>query len=164
MPAARTARSYRRAYDEIRQEVGRAVAAIRGGEAYAQAPDEHRDRVVDAVFGPGRVCHYAQVDVGSAAQLIEAAGRRSLTSLDQAGVALPGYCAQVEVELRQLAAPPPDPDEKVFEWRTSYDLTGRRFATEREVDEAFEQEATNLQRSAEELKARIREGFTVVVK
>ena len=155
---------YRRAYDETRQEVERAVVAIRGGEAYARAPGEQRDRVVDAVFGPGRVCHYPQVDVGSAAQLIEAAGRRSLTSLDQARVALPGYCAQVEAELRQLAAPPPDPDEKVFEWRTSYDLTGRRFATEREVDEAFAQETTKLQRSAEELKARIRAGFTVVVK
>ncbi len=155
---------YRRAYDETRQEVERAVVAIRGGEAYARAPGEQRDRVVDAVFGPGRVCHYPQVDVGSAAQLIEAAGRRSLTSLDQARVALPGYCARVEAELRQLAAPPPDPDEKVFEWRTSYDLTGRRFATEREVDEAFAQETTKLQRSAEELKARIRAGFTVVVK
>ena len=155
---------YRRAYDETRQEVERAVAAIRGGEAYARAPGDQRDRVVDAVFGPGRVCHYPQVDVGSAAQLIEAAGRRSLTSLDQARVALPGYCAQVEAELRKLAAPPPDPDEKVFEWRTSYNLTGRRFETEREVDEAFAQATKKLQRSAEELKARIREGFTVVVK
>ena len=155
---------YRRAYDTIREEVEGAVAAIRGGEAYAQAPDERRDRVVNAVFGPGRVCHYAQVGVGSAAQLIEAAGRRSSTSLDQARVALPGYCAQVEAELRQLSAPPPDPDEKLFEWRTSYNLTGCRFATEREVDEAFAQATKKLQRSAEELKARIREGFTVVVK
>ena len=164
----RASRAYReiygQAHDRIRQEVEEAVAAIRGGEAYAQAPGEHRDRVVDTVFGPGRVCHYAQVNVGFAAQLIEAAGRRSLTSLDQARVALPGYCAQVEAELRQLAAPPPDPDEKVFEWRTNTDLTGRRFATEREVDEAFAQEATKLQRSAEALQARIRAGFTVVVK
>ena len=155
---------YRRAYDTIREEVEKAVATIRSGEAYARAPDEHRDRVVDAVFGPGRACHYSQMDVGSAAQLIEAAGRRSLTSLDQARVALPGYCARVEAELRQLTAPPPDPDEKVFEWRTSYDLTGCRFATEPEVDEAFAQATKKLQRSAEELKARIREGFTVVVK
>ena len=163
--ACRTYREiYRRAYDTIREEVEGAVAAIRGGEAYARAPDEHRDPVVNAVFGPGRVCHYAQVDVGSAAQLIEAAGRRSLTSLDQARVALPGYCAQVEAELRGLAAPQPDPDERVFEWRTSYDLTGHRFATEPEVDAAFAQATKKLQRSAEELKARIREGFTVVVK
>ncbi len=155
---------YGQAHDRIRQEVDKAVAAIRGGEAYARAPGEQRDRVVDAVFGSGGACHYPQVDVGSAAQLIEAAGRRSLTSLDQARVALPGYCARVEAELRQLAAPPPDPGEKVFEWRTSYNLTGRRFATEREVDEAFAQETTKLQRSAEALKARIRAGFTVVVK
>ena len=118
----------------------------------------------DAVFGPGRVCHYPQVDVGSAAQLIEAAGRRSLTALDQARVALPAYRVQVEEELRRLAAPQPDPGGKVFEWRAGTALTGRRFATEVEVDEAFAQEAAKLQRSAEDLKARIREGFTVVVK
>ena len=155
---------YRRAYDTIREEVEGAVAALRGGDAYAQAPAEQRDAVVDAVFGPGRVCHYPQVEVGSAVQLIEAAGRRSLTSLAQARVALPGYCAQVEAELRELAAPPPEPDEKVFEWRTSHDLRGRRFATEQEIEDAFAQEAAKLQRSAEELKARIREGFTVVVR
>ena len=155
---------YRQAHDRIRQEVDEAVAAIRDGEAYAQAPGEERDRVVDAVFGPGRVCHYPLVDVGSAAQLIEAAGRRSLTALDQARVALPGYRAQVEAELRQLATPPPEPDEKVFEWRPPEDLTGRRFATEQEVDEAFAREVKRLQRSADDLKARIREGFTVVVK
>ena len=155
---------YRQAQDRIRQEVDEAVAAIRDGDAYAQAPGEERDRVVDAVFGPGRVCHYPLVDVGSAAQLIEAAGRRSLTALDQARVALPGYRAQVEAELRQLATPPPEPDEKVFEWRPPEDLTGRRFATEQEVDEAFAREVKRLQRSADDLKARIREGFTVVVK
>ena len=155
---------YRRAHDRIRQEVEEAVAAIRGGDAYARAPGEQRDRVVDAVFGPGRVCHYPEVNVGSAAQLIEAAGRRSLTALDQARVALPGYRAQIEQELRQLAAPPPDPDKRIFEWRAGTALTGRRFATEVEVDEAFAQEAANLQRSAEDLKSRIREGFTVVVK
>ena len=45
-----------------------------------------------------------------------------------------------------------------------HDLTGSRFATEREVDEAFAQATKKLQRSAEDLKARIREGHTVVVK
>ena len=155
---------YRQAHDRIRQEVQEAVAAIRSGEAYAQAPDKQRDRVVDDMFGPGRACHYSEVDVGATTQLIAAAERRSLTSLAQARVALPGYRARVEAELRELAAPPSDPDEKVFEWRTSYDLTGRRFVTEREVDEAFAQETTKLQRSAEELKARIRAGFTVVVR
>lgn len=155
---------YRQAHDRIRQEVDEAVAAIRDGDAYAQAPAEQRDRVVDAVFGPGRVCHYPQLDVGSATQLIEAAGRRSLTALDQARVALPGYRTQVEAELWKLATPPPDPDERVFEWRPSQGLTGRRFATEQEIDEAFAQETTKLQRAAEGLKVRIRDGFTVVVK
>ena len=161
-------RSYRdiygQAHDRIRQEVEEAVAAIRDADAYAGAPGEQRDRVVDAVFGQGGVCHYPQVDIGSATQLIEAAGRRSLTSLNQARVALPGYCAQVQAELRQLAAPPSDPGEKVFEWRPPNNLTGRRFATEQEVDEEFARETTRLKRSADELKARIREGFTVVVK
>ena len=155
---------YRQAHDRIQREVDEAVAAIRGGDAYARAPGGQRDGVVDAVFGPGRVCHYPQVDVGSAAQLIEAAGRRSLTALDQARVALPGYCAQVEAELRRLATPPPEPDERVFEWCPPDDLTGRRFATEQEVDQAFAREAKRLQQSAEDLKARIREGYTVVVK
>ena len=155
---------YQRAYDTIREEVDGAVAAIFAGDAYAQAPAEQRDSVVDAVFGSGRVCHYPQVDVGSAAQLIDAAGRRSLTALAQARVALPGYRAQVEAELRELAAPPPEPDEKIFEWRTSHGLAGRRFATEQEVDDAFARETARLRRSVEELKARIREGFTVVVK
>ena len=155
---------YRQAYDRIRQEVDEAVAAIREGEAYAQAPAEQRDRVVGQVFGPGRVCHYPPVEVGSTAQLLEAAGRRSLTALDQARVALPGYRARIEAELRRLATPPPDPDERVFEWRASTGLAGCRFATEQEVDEAFAREAKKLRRSAEDLKARIREGFTVAVK
>ena len=155
---------YREAHDKIRQEVQEAVAAIRGGKTYAQAPEEERDRVVEEVFGSGRVCHYPEVDVDTTTQLIEAAARRSLTALEQARVALPGYRAQVEAKLRELAAPPPEPDEKVFEWRASHDLTGRRFVTEQQVDEAFAQATTKLQRSAEELKSRIREGYTVVVK
>lgn len=155
---------YQQAHDKIRRDVEEAVASIYSGEAYTQAPNDQRDQVVDAIFAPGNVCHYPRVSIASAAQLIEAAGRRSLTSLDQARVALPGYCSQVEADLRKLAAPPPKPDERVFEWRASNELAGRRFVTEQEIDEAFEQAAKNLHGSAEELKARIREGFTVVVK
>ena len=155
---------YQQTHDEIRRDVEEAVAAIRGGEAYTRAPNDQRDPVVDAVFGPGRVCHYPQTRIASATQLIEAAGRRSLTSLDQARVALPGYRAQVEADLRKLAAPPPKPDEKVFEWRSIDQFAGRRFVTEKEVEDAFEQAKKNLQESAEVLKARIREGCTVVVK
>ena len=155
---------YQQAHDKIRRDVEEAVASIRSGEAHTQAPKDQRDQVVDAVFASGRVCHYPQVNIASVAQLIAAAGRRSLTSLDQARIALPGYCSQVEADLRKLAAPPPKPDEKVFEWRASNELAGRRFVTEQEVDDAFEQAAKNLQGAADELKARIREGFTVVVK
>ena len=112
--------------------------------------------MVDSVFGPGQVCHYAPLALSSIAGLLEAAGRRSLTSLAQALIALPGYRTQVESELRDLVAPPPPPDEPVYEWRPT-DLMGRRFKTEREVDEA-------LGAIGDEFKTRIRKGFTVVVK
>ena len=155
---------YQQANDEIRSDVEETVAEIRRGEAYTQAPNDQRDPVVEAVFGPGRVCHFPQTRIASAVQLIEAAGRRSLTSLDQARVALPGYRAHVEADLRKLVAPPPKPDEKVFEWRPDNAFAGRRFVTEKEVEDAFEQATKKLQESAKELKARIREGCTVVVK
>jgi hypothetical protein len=56
-----------------------------------------------------------------------------------------------------LVLPPPPPGEKVFEWRPGPVFIGKRFATEAEVD-------TALDSLSKELKARIREGFTVVVK
>lgn len=90
--------------------------------------------------------------------------RSAQTGRGAAGDPAKSYRARVEAELRRLATPPPDPDEQVFELRPLDDLTGRRFATEQKVDEAFAQETTKLQRSAEDLKARIREGCTVVVK
>ena len=155
---------YQQANAEIRSDVEEAVAEIRRGEAYTQAPNDQRDPVVEAVFGPGRVCHYPQTRIASAVQLIEAAGRRSLTSLNQARVALPGYRAQLEADLRKLAAPAPKPDERVFVWQSIDQFAGRRFVTEKEVEEAFEQATKKLQEAAEELKARIRQGCTVVVK
>jgi hypothetical protein len=88
--------------------------------------------------------------------LLDAAAKRSLTSLAQALVALPGYRSQIETELRELLLPPPPPDEKLFEWRP-VKLVGRRFKTEREVEEA-------LEAVGDELKTRIRDGYTVVVK
>ena len=89
------------------------------------------------------------------ATLLDAGAKRSLTSLAQAMVALPGYRAQIETELRQLATPS-SPGEKLFEWRPVR-LQGRRLKTEKEVDEA-------LGGVADELKTRIRDGYTVVVK
>jgi hypothetical protein len=113
--------------------------------------------VVTKVFGPGRACHYAPLTLSSVESLLDAAGKRSLTTLEQALVALPAYRSQVENELAALVLPPPPPGEKVFEWRPGSVLAGKRFATEAEVDSALES-------MSKELKARVREGFTVVVK
>lgn len=148
--------AYVEAHEQARARAEATVAAIRNGAAYREAPADLRDDVVDSVFGPGQVCHYAPLALSSIAGLLEAAGRRSLTSLAQALIALPGYRTQVESELRDLVAPPPPPDEPVYEWRPT-DLMGRRFKTEREVDEA-------LGAIGDEFKTRIRKGFTVVVK
>ena len=155
---------YQAAHDQIRRDVEETVAEIRRGEAYAQAPDDQREPVVEAVFGPGGVCHYPEISIASVAQLIEAAGRTSLSSLRQAAVALPGYRAQAEADLRGLGTPPARPNGKVFEWRFDNALKGRRFVTEEEVEDAFHAAAKALGDAAEELKARIREGCTVVVK
>ncbi|MBI2568435.1 MAG: BREX system P-loop protein BrxC [Candidatus Schekmanbacteria bacterium] len=148
--------AYVAAHEDVRVQAEATVSAVWSGAACANAPADQRDTVVDRVFGPGRVCHYAPLSVSSVPSLLDAAGRRSLTSLAQALVALPGYRAQVEAELRELVAPPPPPDEQVYEWRPA-DLMGRRFKTEGEVDDA-------LGAIADELKTRIRKGFTVVVK
>ena len=113
--------------------------------------------MVAKVFGPGRACHYPTLTLSSVDALLDAAGKRSLTTLEQALVALPAYRSQVESELAALVLPPPPPDEKVFEWRPGFVLVGKRFATEADVDAA-------LRTMSKELKARVREGFTVVVK
>jgi len=148
--------AYLAAHEKVRAEAEATVTAIKSGTAYANAPADQRDAVLDRVFGPGKVCHYEPLSLSSVSGLLDAAGRRSLTSLAQALVALPGYRAQVEAELRELAAPPPPPDEQICEWRP-VDLMGRRFRTEAEVDEA-------LGTIGDEIKTRIRNGFTVVVK
>jgi hypothetical protein len=93
----------------------------------------------------------------SVESLLDAAARRSLTTLEQALVALPVYRSHVEAELAALVQPPPSPDEKVFEWRPGSSLAGKRFASEGDIDAA-------LDLLSKELKARVREGFTVVVK
>ena len=156
----RATAAYRDAYvvahEKVRAEVEATVTAIRGGAAYTKAPADRRDAVVDTVFGPGRVCHYEPLSLTSVGSLLDAASRRSLTSLAQVLVARPGYWAQVESDLRELVAPPLPPDEQVYEWRPA-DLMGRRFKTEGEVDDA-------LGAIGDELKTRIRKGFTVVVK
>ena len=105
--------AYRDAYTQVQQETERVASAIRSGAAYGAAPPAARDSVVDKVFGPGGPCHYPSLSLGSASSLLDAAAKRSLSSLAQACVALPGYQAQVESELRALTVPPPGPGEKV---------------------------------------------------
>ena len=61
--------------------------------------------------------------------LLDATSKRSLTSLEQALVALPAYRAQIEAELRALSSPPPKPDERIFEWRRTIALAGRRLTS-----------------------------------
>jgi hypothetical protein len=152
--------AYVESYSRARDEVDRTVAGLKSSSAYLEAPAERRDNVVGQVFGEGKVCHYPPVAVASVGTLLTAAGRRSLTSLGQTLVALPVYRAEVEAELARLAVPPPATktasDEKVYEWRSAQ-LFGRRFKTEKEMDLALEQ-------IREELRTRIRDGYTIVVK
>ncbi len=148
---------YIQTYDQVRKAAETQTEEIRAGAAYQNAPTSRRDAVVDQVFGVGKLGHYAPLTLATVETLLTAAGKRSLSALDQALVALPAYRAQVESELRTLVLPPPEPGERVFEWRPVTVLAGRRFKTEDEVDQAFEQ-------VADDLKAQIREGFTVLVK
>src|SRR5262249_39281727 len=100
---------------------------------------------------------YGAISLATVEALLAAAAKWSLTALEQAVVALPGYRAQVEAELRALAPPVPPPGDKVFEWNPVVDLAGKQFSTEEEVDRT-------LRSVGHGLKAQIREGFTVVVK
>jgi hypothetical protein len=149
--------AYVQAYDTVRRATEDQVAKIKVSAAYQSAPPAERDSVIDKVFGVGKVCHYAPVLLSAVGTLLEAAGKRSLSSLDQALVALPAYRDQVEAELQALVLPPPAPGERVFEWRPVTTLAGQRFKTEDEVDQALEKVAADL-------KVQIRDGFTVVVK
>jgi hypothetical protein len=156
--------AYNQAYDKVRKAVEDQVTEIKAGAAYQGAPPAERDSVVSKIFGAGKVCHYAPVTLFAVDALFEATGKRSLSSLDQALVALPAYRAQVEAELRALVLPPPPPGERVFEWRPITVLAGKRFKTEGEVDQAFDKVARDLKDVARNLKTKIRDGFTVVVK
>jgi len=148
--------AYRGAYAEVQRQTDNALSSIRDDEAYKAAPSEARDELIRKVFGQGGPCYYPDLQLGSASSLLDAAGKRSLTSLGQALIALPGYQSQVESALRALVAPPPTPCEKVWEWRAS-SLAGQRFKDETDVEHT-------LQRVGEEIKRQIRQGYTVVVK
>lgn len=148
--------AYTAAYEGIRAMVEQTLAGIRGGDAYHQAPSAQRDQVVDHVFGPGKPCHYPVLSVPTTKTLLDACARRSLSSLQQASLALPGYRSQVESALRDLVVPPPPP-ETTWEWRPSNVFAGKRFTTTDEVDQV-------LDSVAKELKAQIQKGLVVVVK
>ena len=147
--------AYITTYEEVRVKAEATVSSIRGGAAYANAPASERDAVVDHVFGPGNVCHYTPLLISSVGGLLDAAGRRSLTSFAHTLVALPSYRAQVEADLRDLVAPP-SKGQQVYEWRPS-ELIGHRFESEGEVDDV-------LGAVGDDLKTLIRKGFAVVVK
>jgi hypothetical protein len=149
--------AYRNAYETVQREVEATVQVIKNGSAYQATPVDHRVAVVDTIFGAGGPCSYPEVGLGSAAALLTAAAKHSLTALSQARMALPGYRSQVEATLRDLVAPPPSPGQKIWEWRPAIVLGGQRFTTEAEVDQT-------LQSIADQLKVQIRAGFTVVVK
>ena len=156
--------AYIQAFDKVREAAEDQVADIKAGSAYQSAPPAERETVVNKVFGAGKACHYAPATLSTVEALLDAAGKRSLSSLEQALVALPAYRAQVDAELRALVLPPPVPGERVFEWRQDTVLAGKRFKTEDEVDQALDKVARDLKEVATDLKARIRDGFTVVVK
>jgi len=151
--------AYSDAYERIRNETNEAVMSIRNSADYKGAPVDQRDKVIDTVFGPTGACYFPEISLRSTPALLEAATKRSLTSLDQASMALPAYQRLVESELFSLKHPAasPDPDEKIWTWHPSSILNGKRFRSETEIDEALKQ-------IAEQLKERIREGYTVIIK
>jgi hypothetical protein len=150
-------KAYKEAYEKIQTEAEAAVEEMKKGSAYKEAPGDLRDAVIERVFGLDGPCYYPELSIISTQALLDAAAKHSLTSLGQALMALPGYQSQVEAELRALTVPPLPPGEKTWEWRPGPSLAGRTFRTEKQVDDALE----NL---GDEVKEKIREGFTVVVK
>lgn len=150
-------KAYKDAYGKIQTETDATVKEIKKGLAYREAPEESRDEVIERVFGPYGTCYYPEISIISTQALLDAAAKNSLTSLSQALIALPGYRSQAEAELRLLVTPPPPPGEKTWEWAPGPSLAGRRFRTEKDVNEA-------LEKVGDEVKEKIREGFTVVVK
>ena len=149
--------AYAAAYERVREASEAAMKEVVASGGYTKAPTDQRDLVLHKVFGPGKALHYPGIALQSVQSLLEATSRRSLTSLEQALVALPGYKAQVEAELYGLTSRPTEPGERLYEWRPGTALAGKRLKTEGDVDEA-------LSAVAEDLKTQVRAGFTVVVK
>jgi hypothetical protein len=147
---------YTSTYERVQAGAAAALVAIKGGEAYLKAPSDQRDAVIAKVFGSGMACDYPAIVLPSVASLLDAAGRRSLGWLEQTSLALPAYATQVESELDGLSTPPALSEDKIYELHP-VKLIGRQFKHVLEVDEV-------LQAIGDEMKMRIRDGFTVVVK
>lgn len=147
---------YTSAYEGMCSAAKATLDAIQAGAAYQQAPSPQRDAVLSAVFGSGKACHYPPLAVPTTQALLSACALRSLSSLEQAALALPAYKRQVEDALRALVEPPA-PKEKTWQWQASNSLAGKRFNSPEDVDAA-------LSAVAEELKKKItEEGLVVVV-
>lgn len=150
--------AYQAAYADLRKRAADAAEAVRSGSAYTAAPADKRDAVVAATFGPGGACYYPEIDLKTIPALLAATAKASLSSLANAAKALPYHRADVEAALRALKSPPtaPKPDQKTYTWHPATHLAGRRFTSETEVD-------TALGEIGDELKKRIREGYTIDV-
>jgi GAF domain-containing protein len=149
---------YGRAYQRVLEAAELARQQVLASDAYQHAPQDRRDQVVQTVFGPGRACHFPVITLGTVKSLLEVSGRHSLSSLESALVALAGYQTKVEDELRALVPDAPQSGtQRLHEWRPGKALAGMRLSSPEEVDDL-------LASVGHELKAKIREGFTVVVK
>lgn len=148
--------AYRQSYDKLRGALASTLESIRQGKAYESAPADKREGVLHAVFGSGGSCHLPEVSITTLPALLSCAAKTSLSALAQAEKALPVHRGEVEAALRALKAPPPPPKEgaKTFTWHSSSALSGRRFASEEDVDAA-------LQEVGDDLKQRIRDGFVI---
>ena len=148
--------AYRSEYEKVRREVDETIKRITAGKSYQMAPANQRDEIVAAVFGFGAPCYLPSLTLDSVTSLLAAAAKHSLASLAQTLMALPGYLAQVETALQDLVEPPP-PREKIYEWRPAMIFSGKRFSNPEELD-------LLLRNSLEELKEKMRQGFTVIIK
>lgn len=150
--------AYQAAYADLRRRAAHVVEALRASSAYVTAPAHQRDAVLDATFGPGGPCHHPDVDLKSLAALLAATAKASLSSLSTATKALPIHRAEVEAQLRALTSPhpAPGPNQKTYTWHPASHLSGRRLSTEADVDAV-------LAEVGEDLKSRIREGYTIDV-
>jgi hypothetical protein len=91
--------AYRAVYGEVQKAAADIETAIRSGAAYASAPADKRDGAIMGVFGPGGPCYFPAIETSTLFALLAAAGRASITSLAQAGKALPSRAKEAVADL-----------------------------------------------------------------